>query len=1162
MANNSVVAENGYVIDSVDPVVAITAPTKSSNAAITNTTIHITDNDDIFTGGVSVSPSSTVSYNNFNCTQTDSSTVDCTIEITGSGNLVINAEDGASNEATESENSYIVDMTNPVIAITAPDKLSNAAITTTTIHVTDNVGILLANVTIDPSSTAGVSGFNCSQTNATTVDCTINITSSGNLVIKAIDDLGNDITQAENNYIIDTAGPVIAITAPTKSSNAAIENTTIHVTDNNEVMAVNVSVDDTTTINDYDSFVCTQTNSKTVDCTIRLLSSGNLVIEALDLVSNYSHQAENGYTISIVAPVIAITAPTKASSTNITNTTIHVTDADGVLNTDVTIDPATTVSYSDFNCTQTDSDTVDCTIIITSSGNLKIKALDSLTNAGYQTESGYIIESVPPETTIDSSPALESTSSSASFSFSANESSTFRCKLDSGSYVVCTSPKSYSGLSNGSHTFYVYAIDLAGNSDATPASYTWTITVQQQQGGGGGWTPPDTTPPTNISILINNGENSVSSVNVSLTLAATGASTMMISNNALFTGSSWETFATTKTWALTSGNGTKTVYAKFKDASGNISTAVSDSITLMEVVKFEESEEPLIEEEPEEDIQPEIEPEEQTQSQTYTYELVSQSSYPSILNPGEETMVWVEVRNAGSAVWDNNVRLGTGSIYGNPNQQRDYNSEFANGDWLSPNRPTSIINSNSTAISSYLEPGKNAKFQFKIKAPSESGTYKAYFTPVADGITWMDDIGLYWEVTVLGTDQEVEEPVVEEPQQPEPEVQPQPGVNGDFYIVQPLDNLKSIAQKLYGDSNQWTRLVELNQDQFPTLVFNPNNIYSGWNLRFQGEVISDPQPEIIPEPIIETPIIETPEKIVGDYYIVQAGDSLKSIAGQVYGDSEQWTRLVELNKNEFPLLVFNPNNIYSGWSLRFQGEIIPELIMGPEVEIQPEPVVEPQPVVQLEPEPQLISAATPMVATGEFGYYEVQSGEDLQWIAQKLYGDQEKWRRLVELNQDQYPNLYLGGENVIYTGWLLKYDILTPLLSYDYEIVGQSVIPADLAPGEEVEVWLEVKNAGTATWYKAGDNPVRLGSGSSYGDVNQQKDYNSEFADGAWLSSNRAVAIDKDEVKPGETARFIFKIKAPSASGSYKAYFTPVVEGLEWMRDRGIYWEIKVKYIM
>ncbi len=73
-------------------------------------------------------------------------------------------------------------------------------------------------------------------------------------------------------------------------------------------------------------------------------------------------------------------------------------------------------------------------------------------------------------------PADPSTSTTRQLQLLASEpGSTFACQLDGGGYSACTSPKSYSGLADGSHTFYVRATDPAGNTDPTPASFTWTI---------------------------------------------------------------------------------------------------------------------------------------------------------------------------------------------------------------------------------------------------------------------------------------------------------------------------------------------------------------------------------------------------------------------------------------------------------------------------------------------------------------------------------------------------------------------------------------------------------------------------------------------------------------------------------------------------------------
>lgn len=83
-----------------------------------------------------------------------------------------------------------------------------------------------------------------------------------------------------------------------------------------------------------------------------------------------------------------------------------------------------------------------------------------------------------PDTTINSGPVEGSstTSTSASFTFSGtNTPTSFECKLDAGVFATCTSPKAYSGLATGSHTFSVRGVNATG-PDPTPASRSWTIT--------------------------------------------------------------------------------------------------------------------------------------------------------------------------------------------------------------------------------------------------------------------------------------------------------------------------------------------------------------------------------------------------------------------------------------------------------------------------------------------------------------------------------------------------------------------------------------------------------------------------------------------------------------------------------------------------------------
>lgn len=92
------------------------------------------------------------------------------------------------------------------------------------------------------------------------------------------------------------------------------------------------------------------------------------------------------------------------------------------------------------------------------------------------TYSWVITDTTPPGTSITSTPALLSTSASGTFQFTSTEpGSTFQCRLDAGSWTVCTSPRTYTGLAEGSHVLEVRAIDGSGNTDPSPASYTWVV---------------------------------------------------------------------------------------------------------------------------------------------------------------------------------------------------------------------------------------------------------------------------------------------------------------------------------------------------------------------------------------------------------------------------------------------------------------------------------------------------------------------------------------------------------------------------------------------------------------------------------------------------------------------------------------------------------------
>ena len=92
----------------------------------------------------------------------------------------------------------------------------------------------------------------------------------------------------------------------------------------------------------------------------------------------------------------------------------------------------------------------------------------------------------------------------------------------------------------------------------------------------------DKTPPTG-TITINSGSNYTNSAASTLTLNCTdseGNCSKMKFRNENRTWSTSKAYSRKKSWKLSAGDGTKTVYVKFKDCAGNWSRVFSDTIVL------------------------------------------------------------------------------------------------------------------------------------------------------------------------------------------------------------------------------------------------------------------------------------------------------------------------------------------------------------------------------------------------------------------------------------------------------------------------------------------------------------------------------------------------------------------------------------------------------
>lgn len=118
-------------------------------------------------------------------------------------------------------------------------------------------------------------------------------------------------------------------------------------------------------------------------------------------------------------------------------------------------------------------------------------------------------------------------------------------------------------------------------------------------------------------------------------------------------------------------------------------------------------------------------------------------------------------------------------------------------------------------------------------------------------------------------------------------------------------------------------------------------------------------------------------------------------------------------------------------------------------------------------------------------------------------------------------------------------------MGYNYQFI--NVSGGGVIGTSEQTCVLELKNTGDQTWQKSGANPFRLGTDRTQNHpCPVLKDT---------LSSSR-IELDQTSVAPGANGTFTFKVQFPvHLYGGEKHYFTPVVNGLAWLTDIGMYWD-------
>jgi Ca2+-binding RTX toxin-like protein len=281
--------------------------------------------------------------------------------------------------------------------------------------------------------------------------------------VRAVDPAGNvDATPATGSFTVDATAPTAQTTGgpagPTANATPSFAFSAAGGTLTCVVESDAVEVEATPYV------PCTSSSSYSVGSALAD-GSYTFVVKALDGAGNEKFSVRD-FTVDTVAPQTTITAAPSAT----------------------TDDPKPAFGFSgseegsSFSCRFDAAAFASCsgpvapaTALADGSHSFEVRALDAAGNVdSTPSKQTFTVKTTGPQTTIATAPGKAISATTASFAFSANKTATFECKLDAGAFAACSSSKSYTGLSEGSHSFEVRAIASA-IADPTPARKDFVV---------------------------------------------------------------------------------------------------------------------------------------------------------------------------------------------------------------------------------------------------------------------------------------------------------------------------------------------------------------------------------------------------------------------------------------------------------------------------------------------------------------------------------------------------------------------------------------------------------------------------------------------------------------------------------------------------------------
>ena len=564
--------------DNISPTVSLTAPT--NNATVSGSiTISANANDNIGVVGVQF-------YLDGNALGSEDTTNPYSMSwntatvANGTHTLMAKARDAAGNIGSSSTIQVIVsngDTTSPTVSITAPANNATVAGTiTVSANANDNVGVVGVQFYLDGSALGSED-----TTNPYSISWNTAAVSNGThtLMAKARDAAGNIGTSSTISITVnngDTISPTVSLTAP--ANNATVSGTitvSANASDNVGVVGVQFYLDG----NALGSEDTSSPYSISWNTTTASNGTHTLVAKARDAAGNLGTSSTFTVTVSndITSPTVSISAPANNATVSGTITvSANASDNVGVVGVQFYLDGNALGSE---DTTSPYSVSWNTATVTNGTHTLYAKARDAAGNLGTSSTITVTVsnDSIAPTVSV-TAPANNATVS-GTITVSANASDNVgvvgvQFYLDGNTLGAedTSSPYSLSWntttVSDGTHTIVAKARDAAGNIGT---SSTITVTVSNDS----------TAPTVSVTAPANNatvtGTITVSA-NASDNVGVVGVQ-FYLDGNALSNEDTTSPYSVSWNTA-TVGNGTHTLFAKARDAAGNIGTSSTITVTV------------------------------------------------------------------------------------------------------------------------------------------------------------------------------------------------------------------------------------------------------------------------------------------------------------------------------------------------------------------------------------------------------------------------------------------------------------------------------------------------------------------------------------------------------------------------------------------------------